>query len=219
MLEHECEHVYSTSGMQVTLLTAHRFPSLSTCLTLFLIRGDWPESLVGNVGISPFFSLKSLEDSCLSWIPEQELIPGYLVNWDSVTVLVPKGKTPAGRVATYLPTDPRGRVNHVNARSAGENLPIADDMRHVDVALDAALLELHVVLREGASLVCEDVLHLQTQGLAGWCWPGMHTLLGEGEGAVAASDPRAAVLPNTNGFHMKQTSGFTPSIWLHQPEL
>ena len=40
-------------------------------------------------------------------------------------------------------------------------------MRHVDVALDAALLELHVVLRQGPSLVCEDVLHLRTQGALG----------------------------------------------------
>lgn len=40
-------------------------------------------------------------------------------------------------------------------------------MRYVDVALNAALLEGHVVLRKGARLVCENVLHLRvsyTQG-------------------------------------------------------
>lgn len=87
---------------------------------------------------------------------------------DSVAVMAPKGKTPAGRAATYPPTDARGRVNHVDAGSTREDLPIADDVRHVDMALDAALLELHVVLREGASLVCEDVLHLWTKDSAGW---------------------------------------------------
>lgn len=69
--------------------------------------------------------------------------------------------------ATYPSTDTWGRINHIDAGRVGKDLPIADDMRYVDVALDAALLEGHVVLRKGACLVCEDVLHLRvphTQG-------------------------------------------------------
>lgn len=121
---------------------------------------------MGNGGISPF-SLELLENSCLSWVLEQEVAPGYIVNWDSVTVTAPKGKPPAGGGATYPPTDAWGRVDHVDSGGAGEDLPVADGVRYVDVALDAALLELHVVLREGAGLVREDVLHLRTQGWLG----------------------------------------------------
>lgn len=109
---------------------------------------------------------------------------------DSGAVLAPERKTSAGRATAYPPADAWGRVDHVDARSAGEDLPVADDVGHVDVALDAALLELHVVLREGASLVREDVLHLQTQGLAGWCWPGICSAFSERERKqFAASDP------------------------------
>jgi hypothetical protein len=64
---------------------------------------------------------------------------------------------------TYPPTDAWGRVNHVDAGGVGEDLPVADDVRYVDVALDAALLEGHVVLCEGARLVREDVLYLWAQ--------------------------------------------------------
>lgn len=73
---------------------------------------------------------------------------------------------PPGPV-TYPSTDTWGRINHIDSRRVRKDLPIADDMRNVDVALDAALLEGHVVLRKGARLVCEDVLHLRvphTQG-------------------------------------------------------
>lgn len=69
---------------------------------------------------------------------------------------------PKGQTNTYPPTDPWGGVNHVDAGGAGENLPVADNVRHVDMAINAALLELHVVLSESPSLVCEDVLDLRT---------------------------------------------------------
>lgn len=52
-------------------------------------------------------------------------------------------------------------------------------MGHIDVAFDAALLELHVVLREGAGLVREDVLHLR----AG------HSKSGRSEGGPRVSEP------------------------------
>lgn len=112
---------------------------------------------------------------------------------DSVAVMAAEGKTPAGKAATYPPTDAWGRVNHVDASSAREDLPIADDVWHVDMALNAALLELHVILREGAGLVREDVLHLWTQGLAGWCWSGIRWAFSKrGKERLTASAPRAA---------------------------
>lgn len=82
----------------------------------------------------------------------------------------PQGNTPVCVwvwVVTYPGTGAWGGVNHVDARGAGEHLPIANGMRHIHMAFDAALLELHVVLRECASFVCEDVLHLQTHAPLG----------------------------------------------------
>lgn len=89
------------------------------------------------------------------------------VNESTPPTHIPDHLAPPGP-ATYPSTDTWGRVNHIDARRVGKDLPIADDMRYVDVALDAALLEGHVVLRKGARLVCENVLHLRvphTQGI------------------------------------------------------
>ena len=63
---------------------------------------------------------------------------------------------------TYPPAGARGGVDHVDGGGGGEHLPVADGVRHVHVALHTALLELHVVLGEGARLVREHVLHLRT---------------------------------------------------------
>lgn len=68
---------------------------------------------------------------------------------------------PPRGAATYPSTDSGGRIDHVNARRVGKDLPIADDMGYVDMALDAALLEGHVVLCKRAGLVSEDVFHLR----------------------------------------------------------
>lgn len=158
------------------MLTAHCSPCLSTFLKLFLTQRDQPDSPEGNGGISPFFSLKSLEGFTSFLDPRTRggtRLSCELGHSDNGAVLAPEGKTPAGRATAYPPADAWGRVDHVDAGRAGEDLPVADHVGHVDVALNAALLELHVVLREGAGLVREDVLHLQTQGLAGWCWPGI----------------------------------------------
>ena len=66
-------------------------------------------------------------------------------------------------MTTYPPTGAWGGVDHVDGGGVGEHLAVADGVGHVHVALHAALLELHVVLGEGARLVREHVLHLQTR--------------------------------------------------------
>lgn len=60
-----CSHVYEPLHLPFTLLTAHCLSHLSTFLKLFRTRCDWPDLLVGNGGISPFFLLQSLENVCL----------------------------------------------------------------------------------------------------------------------------------------------------------
>lgn len=131
---------------------------------------------------------------------------------DSVAVMAARRNTPAGRAATYPAADARGRVDHVDAGGLGEDLPVADGVRHVDLALDAALLELHVVLRERARLVREDVLHLRTQGALGGAGPEPEGRVG-GRGCARDSDPRAPCLSTDASlrdglvcFHPKHTA-------------
>lgn len=89
----------------------------------------------------------------------QDLLP--LGRGHSTTDHVAEPHPPPRGAATYPSTDSRGRIDHVNARRVRKDLSIADDMGYIDMALNAALLEGHVVLCKGARLVSEDVFHLR----------------------------------------------------------
>lgn len=71
-------------------------------------------------------------------------------------------------------------------------------MGDIDMALDAALLEFHIVLRECACLVCEHILHLRAA----------HTLDMRGKAAAA--------VPWLHIWHLLVELGLPPFRWTAQ---
>lgn len=62
---------------------------------------------------------------------------------------------------TYSPVSSRRGVDHVYTGGGAEDLTVADGMWDVDVPIDTALDELHVVFSQSARLVSKYILHLE----------------------------------------------------------